>query len=368
MAIKGTTLMWALALLLGLNVESIASAGSLSPSGGFGIKVVGNKLTDLYGNVLQLQGENVTGLSEREPSMWNGFYNTTVSTWISIKNAWHMNVIRLPVNEYDWRHNTSSAGGRSYQIIVETTVANIIASGMYVIIDLHWAAPNGYTSSACGSAPGCADGQPGYLNTDNSPDFWTSVASTFKNNPAVMFELFNEPFADDPSRWDSTRLGLLLNGGTFIFWDQAHGKGDPVRTSVSFGVAGHQQLVKAIRATGATNVILYSCPGWDSMPSQSLAVKPADPLNQLGATVHYAKGSNADYASILNAGIPIVITEFYTLADRGGYGWAQSNKIGYVMWGANNWSSKSDLSGLITNSPWSYNESNGNRAAAWPPF
>jgi len=35
--------------------------------------------------------------------------------------------------------------------------------------------------------------------------------------------------------------------------------------------------------------------------------------------------------------------------------WAQSNHIGYVMWGANNWNSSADLSSLINNAPWSYN-------------
>jgi hypothetical protein len=364
MDLKRTALIWALAGMLGLSVEKIASAGSPSPSGGFGIKVVGNKFTDLSGNVLQLQGENIAGLTERQPGMWDGFYNTTVSTWKSIKNAWQMNVIRLPVNEYDWRKNTLSAGGHPYQTIIETTVANITASGMYVVIDLHWAAPNAYTSSACGSAAGCADGQPGYLNTDNSPSFWTSLATTFENNPAVLFELFNEPFADDASSWDSTRLNLLKSGGTFTFYVQTSGQGNPVDTGVTFQVAGHQQLVTVIRNAGATNVILYSCPGWASVPSRSLSVKPTDPLNQLGATVHYATGTNADYTNILNAGIPILMTEFYTLAGRGGYSWAQTNKIGYVMWGPNNWSSNHDLSRLITNSPWSYNS----QSVAWPPF
>jgi len=48
-------------------------------------------------------------------------------------------------------------------------------------------------------------------------------------------------------------------------------------------------------------------------PLAVTVVKPTDPLNQLGATVHYANGNNADYTNILNAGIPILMTEFYTL-------------------------------------------------------
>jgi hypothetical protein len=372
-------MLWVFAGMLGLNADTIALAGSSGepldpqkhavvspalfsvPSGGFGIKVAGSEFTDLSGNVLQLQGENVSGLEGLSPDMWDGFYNTAVATWTSIKTAWGINIVRLPINEYDWRANSLSRRGHAYRTIIEATVANITASGLYVVIDLHWAAPNAYTSSACGSAPGCADGQPGYLNTDNSPGFWTSVAMTFKNNPAVLFELFNEPFADNASKWDSGRLDLLLNGGTFTFWDQVSGQGNPVNTGVSFQVAGHQQLVTAIRNTGATNVILYSCPVWDGAASQSLPVRPTDPLGQLAATVHYATGSNGDYSKILNANIPILITEYYSLASKGGYSWARSSHIGYVMWGANNWSSNPDLSLLIKNPPWSFNS----QSVAW---
>jgi endoglucanase len=384
-----TALTWALAGLLGLSVRQFASAAgsvrepitpdrlpvsastTLGASNRFGIKVTGNTFTDLSGNVLQLQGEAVSGLGiSYAPSMWDGYNNTSVSTWVSIRNAWQMNIIRLDMNEYNWRVNAKSSGRTPYQTIVINTVNNITLAGMYVIIDLHWAAPNAYNGSLSGhNAAGYADGQPGYLDADNAIGFWSSIATTFKTNPAVLFELFNEPFADSTgSAWDSTRLGLLLNGGSYTFHDQAMGQGSPVNTDITFTVAGHQQLVDAIRNAGATNVILYSCPNWDNNPSQSLSVKPNDSLNQLGATVHYAGGSNADYNNILNAGIPIVLTEYYTLADRGGYSWAQANHIGYVMWGPNNWSSAANLGFLITQSPWSFN-SNGqgsNTAQAWP--
>jgi endoglucanase len=327
--------------------SSSSSSGAASSSGAstFGLKISGNKFVDLNGNVLQLQGEAVAGSEiSYANSMWDAYYTTSVATWTAIKNKWQMNIIRLPLNEYDWNANASSAKGVPYQTIVKTAAANITAAGMYAIADLHWAAPNGYRG-------GVADGQPGYIDSDNGPTFWSSVATAFKNNPGVLFELFNEPYGTG-----SVDNNLLKNGGGPVsFYDQAQGKGGGANTGVSFTVAGHQQLVNAIRATGATNVILYSCPAWDSQPSASLAVKPTDPLNQLGATVHYANGSNADYTNILNAGIPIIMTEYYTMAGRGGYSWAKTNHIGYVMWGANNWGSSGDLSALINNSPWSYN-------------
>ena len=366
-----TSLAFCFALSSGAALSSAASGATPAPppqiclngkcvmtqpvSSGLGIKVAGNTFTDLSGNVLQLQGENVSGL-EGPSSMWDGFYGTNLTTWQTVASTWQTNIIRLPLNESSWRTNASSAGGKPYQTIVATAVANITAAHMYVILDLHWAAPNNYNN-------GVADGQPGYLDADNSVNFWSSVATAFKSNPAVIFELFNEPYADDSGSWDSTRLNLLKSGGTFTFYNQISGQGSPVDTGVSYQVAGHQQLVTAIRNTGATNVILYSCPGWDNAFSQSLDVEPTDPLNQLAATVHYP-GSTAGFSSVLNAGLPILITEFYTLSGIGGYSYPQSNKIGYLMWGGNNWSSNSNLSSLINNAPWSYNSA----SVAWPRF
>ena len=334
------------------------------PAASLGIKVHGATFTDLTGNVLQLQGENVTAIEiSYANSMWDAYYATTVATWKSILTAWHMNIIRLPLNEWAWRTNAPSAKGVAYQTIVATAVANINAAGAYVILDLHWAAPNAYTGNLSGNnAAGYADGQPGYIDADNGVNFWTSVATAYKNNPAVLFELFNEPYGDNSGGASSYQYLKNGSGTTQVpFLDQAEGKGTGQSTGKNYAVVGHQQLVTAIRATGATNVILYSCPVWDSEPSQSLAVEPTDPLNQLGATVHYANGSNADYTNILNAGIPIIMTEFYTLASRGGYPWAQAAHIGYVMWGANNWNSNADLSSLITASPWSFNSA----SVAW---
>jgi aryl-phospho-beta-D-glucosidase BglC (GH1 family) len=46
------------------------------------------------------------------------------------------------------------------------------------------------------TAPGSqkADGQLPMPDQDHSIAFWSSVAQQFKNNSAVIFDLFNEPF------------------------------------------------------------------------------------------------------------------------------------------------------------------------------
>src|SRR6266550_456435 len=73
------------------------------------------------------------------------------------------------------------------------------------------------------------------------PEFWRQVGTAFKGNDRVVFDLFNEPFpdsnADTPEAWRCWRDGGTCRG-------------------MSFQAAGMQELVDAVRVTGATNVII----------------------------------------------------------------------------------------------------------------
>ena len=71
-----------------------------------------------------------------------------------------------------------------YQQAIETWVADLNAAGLYAILDLHWTAPG--TDDADGQRP---------MPDDHSAAFWSSVASAFENNHAVVFDAFNEPYS-----------------------------------------------------------------------------------------------------------------------------------------------------------------------------
>jgi len=96
-----------------------------------------------------------------------------------------------PLNEDSWLGltvtgipgNVISLNGPGYQAEVKATVAAANAAGLYVILDLHWTAPSNFAANT----------QNPFMNADNSINFWTSVATAFQGNPAVMFEVFNEP-------------------------------------------------------------------------------------------------------------------------------------------------------------------------------
>jgi len=333
----------------------------------FGMKIVGNTFTDLSSNILTLKGANFSGMENTTNT--TPFSGTTQSTWAGIASTWGLNIFRFPVNAHSWLTIPAYKSG------VIACINNVTAAGVYAIIDLHWDCPAAYNN-------GVPVGQPGFISQDNGPSFWTDVANTFKTNPAVLFELMNEPYGIDTITAQYLTYCQQGTGNTFItFWTDQGGNGGLAATGTTYKASGHQPMLNAIRATGATNVCLYSCMAENSYFAQSLACAPTDTTaptgfsgtwtSQLAATVHYANGSAGNYTTVLNAtssgypvNLPILMTECYTTTNLGGLnGFIWPNHIGIVLWtpandgqvGAayQNWdSNKTNFNGCLTASPY----------------
>jgi hypothetical protein len=128
----------------------------------------------------------------------------------------------------------------------------------------------------------------------------------FKNHPAVVFDLYNEPH--DVS-WD-----VWLNGGKII--DRAGGRrGGPPKT---FEAVGMQVLLDTVRATGAKNVVVAG--GLDWAYDFSGILDGVQLYDRSGNGVVYAnhaynnKGDDADvWISKMEkaaARIPVIVSEF----------------------------------------------------------
>jgi hypothetical protein len=373
--------------------SSVASAGSSAdipnaavaptPTGEFGVQVKGNRLVSAKdGTPIEIVGTNVSGLETGMVWRWAAFVNAGSAFWSKVRN-WNgsgVNAVRLPLNEASWLNYTCYDDGAgsshsfytpigggafqpdpkdAYQATVKKAVADATAAGLYVILDLHWGSPN----NAVGQ-PLCPIGQPAYADADHSLAFWKSVADTFKNNPAVMFELFNEPFGSNVyTNWvhqsgSSYSAGpdaiMLRDGGAnHPFLEQNNSNGVVQTTNLTWHVAGMQEMVDTIRGEGAANVILSAPIGWAGEIETWLSSKPSDPIGQLGMAWHvygYKKGQTPAM-SVLAAGYPVVITETYGLGTIGGYGWAASHGIGYTWWGWNDWAGQA-LSAMLGRAPW----------------
>jgi hypothetical protein len=135
------------------------------------------------------------------------------------------------------------------------------------------------------------------------------VAATFKDNPAVLFDLYNEPYPDS-NRNTTAAWTCVRDGGTC--------------PGVPFTAAGSQEMLNAVRGAGASNVVLVGGPQYAGDVDQWTAYKPADPLGQLAASIHIyfntpsdPEWAPCDYLSCWNATMaplaattPVIIGEF----------------------------------------------------------
>jgi hypothetical protein len=108
-----------------------------------------------------------------------------------------------------------------------------------------------------------------------------------------------------------------------------------------------QELVKAVRASGATNPILVPGPEYAGSLRRWLEFKPVDPLNQLVASVHiYGAPLGSPYddpkrwpeIDKVAAKVPVVIGEMgdtdctHKFTDKL-TAYADSRNISYLAWG-----------------------------------
>jgi endoglucanase len=321
----------------GGSADASATITVSSSSSAFSIGIKGNTFVDGSGNVIQPRGVNLSGMEFVAIQGWDPsdptggqFGQANNPKWSAIQ-AWKANIVRIPLNEDSWLaltctdtsgvvHNADP--GNNYKQALANLVSEANASGLYVILDLHWAAP--------GNA--CPMLQSQMADADHSLDFWTSIATTYKNNPAVLFELFNEPYFDFDFSGDQWEYMMFGQNGAFSGYPATSNSGNWQNVMTSWNVASYQAMINAVRATGATNVVLIGSVGYTGDLSGWLSHEPADPLHQMAATWHayptygqtwenpctgtdtYCTPGNSpqiytEVQAILQAGVPVLITE-----------------------------------------------------------
>jgi aryl-phospho-beta-D-glucosidase BglC (GH1 family) len=347
-------------------VPATTVAPVTTSSSGLSVKVQSNHLVDANGNTLQLRGVNISALefiaitdpSWADGSPWGDQTGTATPQWSIMANTWKANAVRLPLNEASWLGYTCVNGNGAsvnpdpwgnYKATVEQAVTAANAAGLYVILDLHWSAP-GNT---------CPQSQDQMADQDHSLAFWTSIANTFKGNPAVIFDLFNEPYVsggDSGYANGADYWAIWLNGGTTSQLSTNSGTTIIPGTWTSVGM---NQMIAAVRATGATNVVMAGGQAGASDLSGWLSHKPTDSLNQLALSWHAYGGaaSQGAYAqAVLGAGIPVIIGETGDNSSNGTSSapvitnvtqWADANDASVMVWAWDDWSSTGGSSNLL---------------------
>ncbi|MBA4030862.1 MAG: glycoside hydrolase family 5 [Planctomyces sp.] len=207
--------------------------------------------TSLWPKVLHVSGHRI--LDSRDQPVWLQGVNVVSLEWsvagekvlksalVAIKD-WNANTIRLPVKEEYWfgEGPGQKDGGAAYRQLVDEVITLAANRGAYVVLDLHrFRAP-----------------KPEHVR------FWSDAAARYKNHPAVLFDLFNEPHGVS---WDVWRDGGFVaeksqaanaDENTFLTPEER------AKAQKGFQSPGMQALLNTVRKTGAKNIVIVGGLDW----------------------------------------------------------------------------------------------------------
>ncbi len=290
---------------------------SSSKAAGLWIGVKGNHLVDRDGDPVRLLGVNRPGTEYQCVEGGQFFEGPSDKASIEAMASWHINAVRVPLNESCWLGINGvppELGGQSYRDTIRAYVRRLEAAGLYVILELQWAAPGEHAATGIIPMP----------DADHAPEFWRSLAREYRDDRAVLFDLYNEPH---DTSWECWELGCDIN-------DSWLG---------SYRAVGMGELVETVRATGARQPLMLGGINWASDPSGWLAHRPADPAHALVAANHtynfhpcYERCRSA-LARIAKR-FPVVTGELGENDCLHGYidpymRWADRHGISYLGWG-----------------------------------
>jgi endoglucanase len=366
------------ALLVAILVGGIALlAGVSAPcrlalaAPGLSVAVRGNQLIDGDGVTIQLRGVN--GYNVVSPCI-NGYGpidgppaldsqstvpDSAAAATVAPLEDWGINAVRLQLNEDCWLGVNSAPpnySGSHYRQVIANYVTTLTDRGLRVILDLHWTAPGTILSTMQDELP----------DADHALDFWQSVARTFGSDPAVMFDLFNEPKPSigDVQHWKCWRDGCTLASDY---------PGHPI-----YQAAGMQSLIDVVRSTGAANVLLLGGLGYagsfydDGNPPMARweSFLPRDPLGQIVASIHIYPYTYCHTVACWQANIGPVAKRYPVVAGEVGEGdgsanypscdgsfltgfmnWADMVGVSYMAWTWNTWGNCAALIGDFDGTP-----------------
>jgi endoglucanase len=199
------------------------------------LKVTGTQLLNSAGQTVRLRGVNCAGLEWAS----DGDGHTLKTVEVAVKE-WHANLIRLPLSQDRWfgKAPEQKDDGAAYRALVRQVVDFCSAHNAYIMLDLHWS-----DAGVWGQNIGQHN-----LPDENSVIFWKDIAPVYRDNPAVLFDLYNEP---SRIKWDQ-----WFNGGPMTETDQK------TKVKLTYESVGLPALFAAIRSTGAKNVIVAGGSNW----------------------------------------------------------------------------------------------------------
>ena len=326
------------ALALVLFAGAAGSADAAAPS----LRVEGNQIRDTAtGAEFIPRGVNWPSFEYACVQGWGYSNDGATPATAQAMLEWNINTVRIPLNQDCWLGddgqprntllgpNLTPAG---YRTAVARFVDDLTDAGIAVILDLHWTGQQGTVSD--GLRP---------MADDRSDDFWTSVATRFRSEPSLIFDVFNEPH----SRWNPA-AGKWAFEQSWRCWANggctAPDQPDTETTidGRTYTTIGMKSLVAAVRAAGAAQPIILGGLDYANDLSGWREAAPAD--TQLIAGFHNYPNKPCGVQSCWSSEIAALATHVPVLTSELGQNdcranfvskymdWADRQGIGYLAW------------------------------------
>ena len=283
------------------------------------LSVKGTNLVGSNGDVVQLKG-----VSTHSISAFPQYINK--ETFKEMRDSWNINVVRIAMYS-----NPNDGYKPELHNKVKEAVNYATDLGLYVIIDWHILQdnnPNTYKNEAI--------------------SFFEEMATQFKNNDNVLYEICNEP-----------------NGN--VKWDK------DIKPYA-------EEVIPKIRAIDPDSVIIVGTPKW-SQDVDIVANNPITDYENIMYTLHFYAATHKDDLrnKLKNAhekGLPIFVTEFGisdasgngTISESEGDKWIDllnSYNISWVCWNLSNKNETSAILNSNCNKTTGFQESDFSQQGKW---
>ena len=233
------------------------------------LHVEGNQIKDPNGNVVVLRGVAMIDLGATES--WEGGVRAMIDRLTKADDTqgsslgWHPSVVRLAVyptdSDFDSPIQYQANPEAYYQNVLRPAVDYAKQKGLYAIVDWHH-----------------IDDTTKHVDTTNA--FWADIAPRFKNDPNVLFELFNEPI--NAGSWPSVRTDM-------------------------------QSFYNTVRVGAPDNLVLVGTPNWCQVVGPT-ALQPIEGTNIVYVAhmypQHWANASLRTQIATAAAAHPVFLSEW----------------------------------------------------------
>jgi len=286
------------------------------------LRTSGNRIINsVTGAPILLRGINRSGLEYSDPDE-QGFLSGASISRAEIQfitQNWRANIIRLPFNQ-DWvLRGRNGRTAEEYQQALDQVICWASMFGAYTLLDLQWLdAERIYGGNRNFVAP---------LPNMQSIELWSTLARRYKDEPAVLYDLFNEPhdrLPDDP---------FPLNKPDGTTYPASH-----MRVTVNEWQPWARALTHVIRNENPYALIFIGGTDW----AYDLRGMPIDDLDNVVYSTHVYPNKGTDWDNVfgdLSQSVPVFAGELGGIDSPGELEYVRrlldylhEREIGWAAW------------------------------------